>query len=420
MVALEVLSGVAGLDPDFIGLKADIAQFQTPLTDGLPRTPAARAWTRLFGSLEYAYERIIFVPWLIRGGADLVAVHAARGAIERHGPQSLLFVVTDSARMDAADWLPQDAHIRVLSDFGPDLTHQDRVELVAWLIQALEPRSILNVNSAACWEAIKAKGAALSSFCDLYATLFCRDYNAEGEAAGYADLYVRATARHLKAIYFDNAAFTRELAAQFALPRSLKTRLRVVYQPIQGPVQTIDALDPGAPPSVLWAGRLCRQKNVELLVRIARAAPGFQFDVYGSGEPTYEAIAAEASRSLGNLTCHGVYSSFDVIPTQSFGSFLYTTHFDGLPNVLLAAAAAGLPIVAPAIGGIGELVDADTGWLVADTDNPDAYIAALEDIRRYPEETLRRVSAMRERILTRHAWSQYMNSMLISPSFLQD
>lgn len=418
-VALEVLSKLARLDPDFTGLENDIGKFRIAFIGGAPQSRAGRVWHRLFASLERSYERVVFVPWLIRGGADLVAVHAARAVMERHGPESLLFVATDSGRMDARDWLPTEAHVRVLSDFDPDLTHQDRVEIVAWLIQALEPSSILNVNSGACWEAISTKGAALSSFCDLYATLFCRDYDIEGAAAGYADRYLRSTLPHLKAIFFDNAAFVRDLTEQFALPKSLRTRLRVVYQPVQGIIrETISAVPPHEPMPALWAGRLCRQKNVELLINIAREASSLAYGVFGAGDADYDAMVIEASRSLPNLTYHGGFASFSDLPTDRFSAFLYTTHWDGLPNVLLSAAAAGLPIIAPAIGGIGELIDDDTGWLITDIDNPRAYVHALSEIRRKPVEAARRAELLRERILTRHSWPRYMESMSIAPSFL--
>ena len=59
---------------------------------------------------------------------------------------------------------------------------------------------------------------------------------------------------------------------------------------------------------------------------------------------------------------------------DSYDAFLYTSAFDGLPNVLLEALSAGLPVIAPDVGGIGEavvnevtgrLIEADDDTLVA-------------------------------------------------------
>ena len=234
--AINIMSEVKGLDPDFIGITYSIEQGKLHFRNGVRHDGAAKAWKKLFASLAHSYKRIIFVPWLIRGGADLVAVYAARAAIEKYGAESLLLVVTDSSRIEASDWLPNGTHMRVLSDYGSDLSFNDRIELSSWLIQALKPRSILNVNSRACWEVIRTRGAALSTFCDIYAALFCRDYNSKNEADGYADLYFRSALTHLKRIYFDNKAFADEIAEQFAVPPSLRNRLFTVYQP--APVTT--------------------------------------------------------------------------------------------------------------------------------------------------------------------------------------
>ena len=53
----------------------------------------------------------------------------------------------------------------------------------------------------------------------------------------------------------------------------------------------------------------------------------------------------------------------------------------------------GSDSIAPDIvGGIGELVRAGHGWLVGGADAVDEYVAALDEIRRYPDEAARRVA----------------------------
>ncbi|MEM1115320.1 MAG: glycosyltransferase [Bacteroidota bacterium] len=53
-------------------------------------------------------------------------------------------------------------------------------------------------------------------------------------------------------------------------------------------------------------------------------------------------------------------------------AFVFASESEGLPNVIMEAQAAGLPVVATEVGGVPELVrDGETGWLVA-TSAPDA------------------------------------------------
>jgi glycosyltransferase involved in cell wall biosynthesis len=363
---------------------------------------------------------MLFLPRLTtRGDADQIAFYAARATIDLHGINSLLIVVTDGSNTEALDGLPAGAHVRILDEYGPDLCAQDRIELSLWLIQALRPRNLLNINSRACWEVLRSHGAALSTFCELHAALLCRDYDDSGLDIGFASTQFRPSIPYLKSVHFDNQNFADELAAQFGMPPSMRMRLKRVYQPAPfAPRHGVLLESTMKPMSVLWAGQFCRQRNVDLLIEIAKRAPSFRFEVFGGGEPVYADRLAVASHASANLMTHCGYPSFSDLPTERFGAFLYTTLWAGLPNLLIAAAAAGLPIIAPAVGGIPELLDESTGWLIRDALNPQAYLDALEDINNAPQEAAQRIDTMRRRLLQRHSWTAYLESLNVPPSFL--
>ena len=56
--------------------------------------------------------------------------------------------------------------------------------------------------------------------------------------------------------------------------------------------------------------------------------------------------------------------------------------------MLLEAAAAGIPIIASDVGGIKEVVNSETGWLVLDYKNPLAYRDAMYEAYSNPHERL--------------------------------
>jgi len=122
--------------------------------------------------------------------------------------------------------------------------------------------------------------------------------------------------------------------------------------------------------------------------------------------------------NTGNLSMKGPFPSFEALPTQRYGAFLYTSLWDGIPTVLINAASLGVPIVASNVGGIAELVDDDTGWLINDYKDPSAYIRALVEIRANPEEATRRVQCMLERVKRLHSWDTYTKILSDTPSFL--
>jgi glycosyltransferase involved in cell wall biosynthesis len=84
---------------------------------------------------------------------------------------------------------------------------------------------------------------------------------------------------------------------------------------------------------------------------------------------------------------------------------LLTSHHEGLPNALLEAMAAGLPVIATAVGGVPELVDHEkTGLLVPPSDP----VALAQAIAIMSSDTERRVEygrAARAKAL-RYSWER--------------
>jgi glycosyltransferase involved in cell wall biosynthesis len=101
----------------------------------------------------------------------------------------------------------------------------------------------------------------------------------------------------------------------------------------------------------------------------------------------------------------------DDIPAILAGAdcLLLSSHREGLSNAILEGMAAGLPVVATAVGGNVELVkDAETGWLVQDDDHMAlaaraAALLADADLRR------RLGAAARRRVA-----EQYSEAMMVA------
>lgn len=128
--------------------------------------------------------------------------------------------------------------------------------------------------------------------------------------------------------------------------------------------------------SLLWASRIDAQKKPHLLPYIARELKrrslDCKIDVFGT------ATGAEGSLmrklSSGMLSYKGAFRSFHDIPAENYDALIYTSQHDGLPNVILEAMAAGLPVIAPRIGGIPEAVD-ETRGIIIDADCEDDELA---------------------------------------------
>jgi glycosyltransferase involved in cell wall biosynthesis len=73
---------------------------------------------------------------------------------------------------------------------------------------------------------------------------------------------------------------------------------------------------------------------------------------------------------------------------RSSHAFLHVSLTEGVPSVLFEAQAAGLPLVATAVGGVGTVVDDGRSGLLVPPEDAPAAAAALERIA--ADETLRR------------------------------
>jgi glycosyltransferase involved in cell wall biosynthesis len=144
--------------------------------------------------------------------------------------------------------------------------------------------------------------------------------------------------------------------------------------------------------SFLWlaVGRLELQKDWPTLLTafasVAHRQPEAQLRIAGHG--SLEAELKAQAQKLG-LEAHvqflGVRNDIPDLLAAS-DALVLSSAWEGLPNVVLEAMAAGKPVVATQVGGVPELVEAEvTGVLVPPAD-PAALAAAMLSLMQLPEE----------------------------------
>lgn len=133
---------------------------------------------------------------------------------------------------------------------------------------------------------------------------------------------------------------------------------------------------------MLWASRLDREKRPDLLPRIANhlalLAPDMRIDIFGSA--VLGAFDPRCLAGLPNLVYRGSFEGFASLDHSAYDAFVYTTAYGGMPNVVLEAIAAGLPVIAPDVGGIGEIiVGGESGLLLPALSGTEEMAAAYAD-----------------------------------------
>jgi glycosyltransferase involved in cell wall biosynthesis len=133
---------------------------------------------------------------------------------------------------------------------------------------------------------------------------------------------------------------------------------------------------PGGADLVLFVGRLVEKKGVEILIQAfaatRRARPGASLVVIGEGplRARLERMAGDSVRFLGVQAPEAVAEWMRRAAVLAAPSV--TAHdgdAEGLPNVIVEAAASALPAIGTAHGGIPEaIVDGETGFIIPERD----------------------------------------------------
>jgi glycosyltransferase involved in cell wall biosynthesis len=118
---------------------------------------------------------------------------------------------------------------------------------------------------------------------------------------------------------------------------------------------------------------------------------------------------------MRNVSLHGSYERFADIVSSGHLAYVYTTRWDGLPNVLLEAASCGIAIVAPNVGGISDLIRSEQ--LVSSEAPLDDYkkiIRSLVDM-----ETRAQWLSEQKNSVCRFTWERFIAELRRVPHYAQ-
>lgn len=384
------------------------AQFYSaPWTYDLP----GEAYFKLRAQFPAQLDVVLFVPWLKSGGADLGAIRFANALAADFGLRVAVVATEDSESPWRERLLPQVTFVAAGSSLVP-LYEQHQVEVVVRLLLQLAPATVHIMNSRVAWDAVKRFGLAIRQQSRVYASLYCDDISERGERVGYARRYLVACHHLLDGVISDNPITPLRWCAESGVSPRL---FHVVRFPGPQPVEEMRETVAGNGQSrVLWAGRLDRQKRPDLLARIAAAMPEVQFDVHGTA--VVDDVADQGLSRLPNVHLHGAFDGFESLLAGGHAAYLYTSQWDGLPNVLLEAAAAGLPIVASDVGGVGDFLAHEQR--VEPFDDVDGYVRRLNALLADPSLASEWVARQRARLQQAHSSEAFLTAVAAIPGYL--
>ena len=365
-------------------------------------------------------SHVFLVPWLKMGGADLVTLNYVNALVQGKLSAGIVVIATLDADSPWSERLPEGVRFIEFGKIYSHLSPEEQESLLTRVLIQKAPKVVHTINSDLAYRVLVKHGKALSGISDLYACSFCEDITPEGKYVGYPFMYLPRCFDSLTAVFSDNKTFLAKLHEIYAFDIR---KMHVHYQPVALPSGRIPAREGsgGQHLNILWAGRLDRQKRPDILIGIAEKCQGLPitFDVYGSSVIDTH-IYTDAFHKLGNIRYCGAFNGLPSLKTEQYDLFLYTSQWDGLPNVLLESVSLGLPVVASDVGGISELIaDRETGYLISPYDDTDRYVDCLREIMEQKDMLPVVADNALKLIARRHSWEKFAEDIRNLPGYVR-
>lgn len=337
------------------------------------------------------FTDVFILPFFTMGGAEKVILNIIDNLLSLDPAKEILFVF--GMRLSEHQWLdrlPEQVTTCDIAYFCR-LASEETLDLVTLrTIQAFAPSSRVYIKSSPYGYRFWGRYGKLLTDHESVVLRFC-DGSFEMQSlpftVGFDFNFISEYGETISLFLSDNKYIND--ADRARLPY-MAGKQDVLYSVASGvtDAEEIDSRFEDLHDRIIWASRFDPQKRPELLPLLADALkeefPSVTLEVWGAAVLGTGDILQLQTHS--NVEVKGTFSSFEDIPYRQSDLFLYTSRFDGIPTVLLSALGAGMPVVAPRLGGIPEIViDGVTGVLVdphlSDEELIEAYVEAVRKIR---------------------------------------
>lgn len=158
-----------------------------------------------------------------------------------------------------------------------------------------------------------------------------------------------------------------------------------------------------------WVGRLSREKGADVMVRaLAHISPEIGLVMIGDG-PEREPLKQLANELnvASRITWAGQVQGAGQC-MAAFDTFALSSRTEGTPMVLFEAMAAGVPIVATAVGGVPDVVSSSQAALVK-SESPEELATAIEQVFVAAPAAAARASAARTHLDEHYALGPWLD-----------
>ena len=384
---------------------------RTQIYDPSDLSMIGETYLKIAQSVTHTPDYIFMVPWVVRGGADKVMLNMMK-AIEEIHPGSKFTVITTLPNKNVwAKMLPKNTDLIEFGKLAEGLPPYEKDELLSRVITQLKCKRLHIINSEYAYAWAYKHQELIKNHYELTVSVFASCFIPESNFTcrfSFDDPFIFDIYPVVKKIFTDNQTFVEESVEKNALDEKL---FKVQYQPIMDEIKPVHHAEANKKVKVLWASRVTREKMPDMIKLIANKLDPkeFQIDVFGAFS---DDVDKNFFAGVPVINYRGAFDGFSSLPTENYDILLYTSVGDGVPNILLEATAAGLPILASNDGGVHEFIqDGKTGSLVKEIRDVDGYVKKLKDFRKNPKKYEEYVVVAQKLLEERHSWKAFIKKM---------
>lgn len=349
------------------------------------------------------YEYVLVLPWLINGGVDMFAKNYINTIAKENLDKKLLLIVTNPFEKTSEEQIKQlEKNIDFLN-FAEILKHENyatwRKDILATIILNLKPKYLHIMMSKIGYQALIAHQDEIRKNTKIIFSSYNYIENPNGRLTGYSVEDLPKAYRAGDIITTDNQMSKDIWVKAF---KFRENDIKIHRQLITNFKKFSPEYRPGEEFKIFWAAHIRKEKNPEILLDLIKKyhTEEASIDCYGSFNEAHWENGNPITNSVNkNLNYCGSYRNFfKDINLKKYHLFLYTSKFDGTPNVLIEAALSGIPIISSKIGGVAELLG-NKAILIENPDNVAEFYAAIEEVKNNYEKYLRLATELQEKII---------------------
>lgn len=384
------------------------------------------AYQRLVGALPSTIDYLYFAPWIRMGGGDVV-IAAYVNAVRRLDPTaSVVVITTEPVESTRLGWLDPGVTVVELRDVV-DLAHHRTAmveRVLPQLISQFRPRTLHAFNSTVGFDIVEQFGETLGEWTNLFLTSFAIDRDSEGERLSVMFLRRPGFLDPVSGVLVDSKRYVDTMVSEFGFDRGKFAIQNHVIELAGDDRPMTESYDEHRPLKLLWAGRFDLPKRLDVLAAIAEAvraeALPVEITFYGSevmGHPGLEEILHRLA--VAGAVRRPPYPGFESLPLHDFDAYIMTSEWEGVPHTVLESMAAGIPVVAPLVGGVGEVLNESTGYPVPLFDDVRAYLHALRTLIEDPAAGRARAQEARSLVEREFSLARFESNLRSLPGYLR-